>query len=278
MKSITTDPDTNQVNVAENALGHALVGGLVAYLQGNSTAAGAAGGAGGELAADAIAYELYPDIATADLTEEQKQTISTLSTLAAALAGTVAANGATGGVTGADAGKNAVDNNDLSPGDFGTGFADYGLSITTLGTSMVQQGATQDQINAELTKNAQGDLPEGANITNAIVDGYENGVLIAGGVYIGPAAAIDNVVVSLILGAGANAAYQWYDMSQPGNENKTYDYWSTTAAAVTGGLAPGRGIIANTGIAVGGAIFTDGTNSDSIGGAVIPPKNWGTHK
>ncbi|QWA10019.1 hemagglutinin repeat-containing protein [Sodalis ligni] len=32
VKGVTTDPDTKQVNVAENALGHALVGGLVAYL------------------------------------------------------------------------------------------------------------------------------------------------------------------------------------------------------------------------------------------------------
>ncbi|WP_213991505.1 hemagglutinin repeat-containing protein [Sodalis sp. dw_96] len=117
VKIATTDPDTKQVNVPENALGHALVGGLVAYLQGNSAAGGAAGGAGGELAAEAITAELYPGVATRDLTEEQKQTISTLSTLAAGLAGTVAGNSAAGAVTGADAGKNAVDNNYLSATD-----------------------------------------------------------------------------------------------------------------------------------------------------------------
>ncbi|XBS70623.1 VENN motif pre-toxin domain-containing protein [Acerihabitans sp. KWT182] len=113
VKAATTDSAGN-VNVAENALGHALVGGLVAYLQGNSAVAGAVGGAGGELAAEAIRAELYPDTATADLTEEQKQTISALSTLAAGLAGTVAGTGAAGTATGAGAGKNAVDNNALS--------------------------------------------------------------------------------------------------------------------------------------------------------------------
>ncbi|XBS70626.1 VENN motif pre-toxin domain-containing protein [Acerihabitans sp. KWT182] len=104
VKAATTDSAGN-VNVAENALGHALVGGLVAYLQGNSAVAGAVGGAGGELAAEAIRAELYSDTATADLTEEQKQTISTLSTLAAGLAGTVAGTGAAGTATGAAAGR-----------------------------------------------------------------------------------------------------------------------------------------------------------------------------
>lgn len=54
-----------------------------------------------------------------------------------------------------------------------------------------------------------------------------------------------------------------------GNENKTYDYWSTTGAVIGGALAPGRDIVPNIGIAVGGSIFSDGANIVSMGGAAI---------
>ncbi|MBS9431042.1 VENN motif pre-toxin domain-containing protein, partial [Photorhabdus akhurstii] len=48
-----------------------------------------------------------------DLSEEEKQTISTLSTLAAGLAGGIAGDSTGSAVTGAQAGKNAVENNYL---------------------------------------------------------------------------------------------------------------------------------------------------------------------
>ncbi|RLM22759.1 adhesin [Brenneria goodwinii] len=110
-------------------------------------------------------------------------------------------------------------------------------------------------------------MPEGQDISKAIVDGYTNGVLIAGAWYLGPAASIGKVAGGSALSGGANAAYQWYDLSQPGNENKTYDYWGTTAALITGGLAPGRNILPNVGIAMGSAVFTDGPDMGAIGSA-----------
>ncbi|TNH42392.1 hemolysin BL-binding protein [Photorhabdus luminescens subsp. sonorensis] len=59
--------------------------------------------------------QLYGDKANvSELTEEQKQTISTLSTLAAGLAGGIAGDSTGSAVTGAQAGKNSVDNNHLS--------------------------------------------------------------------------------------------------------------------------------------------------------------------
>ena len=93
-----------------------------------------------------------------------------------------------------------------------------------------------------------------------IVDGYKDGVLIAGAAYLGPAASIGKVVGGSVIGAIANGSYQWFDMSQSGNENKSYDYAGTGVAAITGGLAPGRSIWQNVGIATGGTIFTDGPN------------------
>ncbi|MXE01448.1 hypothetical protein FQZ98_26795, partial [Escherichia coli] len=70
-------------NDAAKAIAHAILGGAVAAMQGNNVAAGAAGAATGELAARAITGMLYPGVKQSDLSEEQKQTISTLATVSA---------------------------------------------------------------------------------------------------------------------------------------------------------------------------------------------------
>ncbi len=93
---------------------HAILGGAVAALQGNSAAAGAAGAATGELAAKAIAGMLYPGKAVSDLSEEQKQTVSTLATISAGMAGGLAGDSTGSAAAGAQGGKNAVENNYLS--------------------------------------------------------------------------------------------------------------------------------------------------------------------
>nr|WP_272889133.1 VENN motif pre-toxin domain-containing protein [Duffyella gerundensis] len=56
---------------------------------------------------------MYPGVKREDLSEEQRQTISTLGTLAAGLAGGVAGDSTGGAVAGAQAGKNALENNNL---------------------------------------------------------------------------------------------------------------------------------------------------------------------
>ncbi|WPU24796.1 VENN motif pre-toxin domain-containing protein [Cedecea neteri] len=56
---------------------------------------------------------MYPGIKRDDLNEEQKQTISALSTLAAWLVGGVTGNSPADVVAGVQAGKNAVENNYL---------------------------------------------------------------------------------------------------------------------------------------------------------------------
>lgn len=98
-------------NVAANTIAHAILGGMVAELSGNNGLSGAAGAAAGEI----IARQLYPDVPREQLSEEQKQTISMLATLAAGLAGGMAGDGTAGAATGAQAGNNAVENNYLSP-------------------------------------------------------------------------------------------------------------------------------------------------------------------
>ncbi|MFI8416397.1 hemagglutinin repeat-containing protein [Serratia sp. NPDC078593] len=94
-----------------NVLAHAVWGAIAAEMSGNSAAAGAAGAAGGELAARYLAGQLYPDVKPENLSEEQKQNISALSTLAAGLAGGIVGDSSTDAVAGGQAGKNAVENN-----------------------------------------------------------------------------------------------------------------------------------------------------------------------
>ncbi|EOA9032450.1 hemagglutinin repeat-containing protein, partial [Escherichia coli] len=107
LKSTEKDP-------AVNAIAHAILGGAVAAMQGNNVAAGAAGAATGELAARAIAGMLYPGVKQSDLSEEQKQTISTLAAVSAGLTGGLTGNSTASAAVGAQSGKNAVENNALS--------------------------------------------------------------------------------------------------------------------------------------------------------------------
>lgn len=109
LKSTEGDPTVNTV-------AHAILGGAVAALQGNSAAAGAAGAATGELAAHAIASLLYPDVKDlSKLSEDQKQTVITLASISAGMAGGIAGNKTVSAATGAQSGKNASENNATSP-------------------------------------------------------------------------------------------------------------------------------------------------------------------
>ncbi|WP_335340261.1 VENN motif pre-toxin domain-containing protein [Gilliamella sp. WF3-4] len=96
---------------------HAILGAVVAELQGNSGLAGSAGAVSGELAAEVIIKQLYDGKDIKDLTEAEKQNISALSQLAAGLA--AASVGGDVGDMGASiaASKNAVENNYLNSSD-----------------------------------------------------------------------------------------------------------------------------------------------------------------
>ncbi len=98
----------------EALIAHAVLGGVVASLQGNSAAAGAAGALSGELAARAIKDQMFPGKSNSELSESDKQLISNLATLASGLAGNLTGGNSAGTTAGAQAGKNAVENNYLS--------------------------------------------------------------------------------------------------------------------------------------------------------------------
>ncbi|EKS2170310.1 hemagglutinin repeat-containing protein, partial [Klebsiella pneumoniae] len=109
--SQTTDSATGKVNVEANAMAHAVWGAIAAASGNNSALAGAAGAVSGELLGRWIATEYYPDVKTEELSDEQKSTISALSTLAAGLMGGLSGGSSADAVAGAQAGKNAVENN-----------------------------------------------------------------------------------------------------------------------------------------------------------------------
>ncbi|WIO44058.1 hemagglutinin repeat-containing protein [Klebsiella electrica] len=125
-------------NDAAKAIAHAILGGVTAALQGNSAAAGAAGAASGELIASAIAKAMYPDVKDlSTLTEDQKQTLSTLASISAGMAGGIAGGNTAGVATGAAAGKNAAENNLIAGNeDAQTKFVqEHGKDIASCSTS-----------------------------------------------------------------------------------------------------------------------------------------------
>ncbi|MBD3607154.1 hemolysin BL-binding protein [Dickeya solani] len=118
VKGVTMPADESKAtasDIAANAMGHALMGAVVAQLSGKDAVAGAVGAAGGELTARLlIMKELYSGRDTSDLTEAEKQSVSALASLAAGLASGIASGNTAGAATGAQTGRNAVENNYLS--------------------------------------------------------------------------------------------------------------------------------------------------------------------
>ncbi|MGM3187539.1 hemagglutinin repeat-containing protein, partial [Musicola paradisiaca] len=110
VKDVTMPTDEKKAtasDIAANAMGHALLGAVVAQVSGKDAVSGAVGAAGGELAARALMEELYPGRTVNELTESEKQSLSALSTVAAGLAAGIVSGNTTGAATGAQAGNNA---------------------------------------------------------------------------------------------------------------------------------------------------------------------------
>nr|WP_274604362.1 DUF4258 domain-containing protein [Erwinia persicina] len=84
-------------------------------MSGQNALAGAAGGAGGELAIRAIHNALYPDVATDQLDNQQKNTIKNLALIATSLTGALVSGDTAGAVDAYKAGDNAMTNNYLKP-------------------------------------------------------------------------------------------------------------------------------------------------------------------
>ena len=115
IKKATTDAKGN-VNTALNLTAHALWGAVEAYAGNRNVAAGAAGAAGGEVAAHFLASTLY-NKSPEKLSEEEKRTVSSLSQVAAGIAGGSLSDSSDGAIIAAKTAKDAVENNYLKPSD-----------------------------------------------------------------------------------------------------------------------------------------------------------------
>lgn len=160
----------NEDDIAAKAIAHAILGGAAAAMQGNNAAAGAAGAAAGELAANAILKTMYPGKHVSELDESDRQLVSNLATIASGLAGNLTGGDSKSTTTGAQSGKNAVENNALSPNDFGKGLADSAQAATSWVKYAQDNNLSPEQVQAGLTDIVRGDLPESADIIKAILE------------------------------------------------------------------------------------------------------------
>ncbi|EER3340515.1 adhesin, partial [Escherichia coli] len=80
---------------------------------------------------------------------------------------------------------------------------------------------------------------------------------------------VGKAAVGGVTSAAVNGGFQWYGLSQPGSENQSWDYKGSASSFMTGMLAPGRTVTANTAIALGGSVFSDGANIKSQSGTAL---------
>ncbi|HBP8873495.1 TPA: VENN motif pre-toxin domain-containing protein [Escherichia coli] len=224
-----------------------MVNATLAVVQENSALASAATG---ELVARAIAGMLYPGVKQSDLSEELKQTISTLATVSAGLADGLTGNITASAAVGAQSGKNAIENNGISDGfKLSKGMAEYGVSASTLATSMSEDNKLPQEVTAALSKHAKGDLPEGQDPARGLLVAWAPVPAIAASTVIAPATATYGFLFGGALGGATDATQQLITM-KPG---ETYSYTDTLIAIGTGSLTQGKGVIFTTVVNGGGA-------------------------
>lgn len=208
-------------DVAGRVLAHAILGGVVASLQGNSATAGAVGAASGELIAGVIARQFYPDTEPSKLSEEQKQTISALTTVASGITGGLVGNSALSGAAGAQAGKNTVENNLLGGGTEDgqvKAVQEHAKNImscsTAPGSASCQKGlAMQDALMVALPAGLGGGLlaaatPELAAAAQAVLAGCQSAAILClnqAGILTAEVATPGGVGAAGILTVGKNA-------------------------------------------------------------------------
>ncbi|CNJ09735.1 adhesin/hemagglutinin [Yersinia intermedia] len=277
VKNLTTDPVTGKTNVAANGMAHAVLGAVTAYASGNSALAGAAGAATAELMAPTIIAAMGWD--KDNLSEDQKQTVSALATLAAGLAGGLTGDSTADTVASAQTGKNAVENNFLSGLEgFGQGMISAGQATSTLGQFMEQNGATTAEI-----AQAQSDLAKGLGTgapqpASELVKTWALLMSTAATMGTGTATGAGAMVTGGVISGTANVSTQLTV-----NGDKPFSYTDALIAIGAGALTQGKGPVLTGAISVGGAYVgstikgEDPTNA-MIGAGVGSVAGSGTSK
>ncbi|SWL47754.1 filamentous hemagglutinin family outer membrane protein [Klebsiella pneumoniae] len=204
--SQTTDSATGKVNVEANAMAHAVWG--------------------------AIAAEYYPDVKTEELSDEQKSTISALSTLAAGLMGGLSGGSSADAVAGAQAGKNAVENN-------------------LMGGNEWSQGEKAREHGKDVLSCA--DNPSGEACQRGLAENKAYaGALATGGVALLPGTA----QAMWGLGAGVNAGAQYAEDGKVNPVNSAVAGWINVASI-------GNGLWGTVGWNAAGGALTSQINGDN---------------
>ncbi|EGL4298797.1 filamentous hemagglutinin N-terminal domain-containing protein [Salmonella enterica] len=159
LKRVTGGDTPSDEQMAVRLMGHAIIGGVVAELNGAPASGGAAGAVTGEVAAITISG-LYFGKPPSELSESEREQLSGMSTVAAALAGSLASASSSGTVAGARAGNNAVENNALGDGfKLPKGMMDYGQAVASWKQYAADNNLTQEQTQQGLNRIATGEAP-----------------------------------------------------------------------------------------------------------------------
>ncbi|TGB62322.1 hemagglutinin repeat-containing protein, partial [Escherichia sp. E4742] len=237
VKTMTTDPVTGEVNKAANVAAHAVVNAALAVAQGNNALAGAAGAATGEVVG-IIATQMYGK-PVSELSETEKQTVSTLATVAAGLAGGLVGDSEASAVAGAQSGKTTVENN-------------------LLGGSEDTQAAWIRQHGIDMATCA--DNPSGAACQKAMNERDAVGLALATGTV---ALLPGSAQAMWGLGASANAGISYL-------ADGTVDPANAAIAGWVNVFSMGNGLVGTVGWnAAGGALGNWIDNKDPLSGALI---------
>ncbi|WP_227626293.1 VENN motif pre-toxin domain-containing protein, partial [Klebsiella michiganensis] len=255
--SQTTDSATGKVNVEANAMAHAVWGAIAAASGNNSALAGAAGAVSSELLGHWIAAEYYPDVKTEELSDEQKSTISALSTLAAGLMGGLSGGSSADAVAGAQAGKNATENNLLGGSEDAQAawIRQHGVDMATCsdnpsGAACQKAMNERDAVGLALATGSVALLPGGAQAMWGLGAGANAGISYLADGTIDPAnAAIAGWVNVISMGNGLAGTIGWN--AAGGALGNWIDNKDPLTGAITNGIGAGIGYGIGKGISWG---------------------------
>ncbi len=217
--------------------------------------AGAVGAATGELAARVIADRLYPGKTISEMTESEKQTVTTLSLLAGGLAAGTVGDSTTNAVVGAQASQNAVENNLFYPGAVPKGVSDYGQSATSLYTNTnltdekgnVLNPTTDEQRQYAMHKLVTGTMPEGQDPVRGLLTAWGAGMSVV----VAPVFLPSMLSAGTIIGGGAISGTANVSNQLMGND--PFSYTDALIATGTGAVTQGRGFWFTEVVSVAGA-------------------------
>jgi len=215
---------------------HAVANAVLASMQGQNALAGAAGAAAGELAG-MIALEMYKK-PLSELSETEKQTVSSLATIAAGIAGGLAGDSTSSALAGAQGGKTTVENN-------------------LFGGNEWMQGEKAREHGADVMSCA--DNPSGEACQRGIAENKAYaGALATGGVALLPGGA----QAMWALGASTNAGMQYADNGEINPVNSVVAGWINVITIGQGW----KGTVAWN--AAGGALTNQINGDDPLTGAI----------